>query len=102
MFGTRRANYRTSSAQYSIKPVQAMAWVQIANFYLDDVAQGNPAEGYNGVKIGKTDALAKVEEAAKHVLSEYPEQSSGRGQGSPRPCGGRTGPRRLGWGKEGI
>ncbi len=63
-------------AQYPVKTVQAMAWLQIANFYLDDVAEGNPPEGYNGVKIGKTDALAKAEDAAHHVLSEYPRKPS--------------------------
>ncbi len=60
--------------QYNVKAVQAMSWVQVANFYLDDVAQGNPPEGYNGVKIGKADALAKAEEAAKHVINEFPDQ----------------------------
>ena len=61
--------------QYDVKAVQALAWLQIANVYLQDVATGNPSEGYNGVKVSKADALTKAEEAAKRVIADYPEQS---------------------------
>jgi tetratricopeptide (TPR) repeat protein len=60
--------------QYEVKPVQALAWLQIANVYLEDVAAGNPAEGYNGLKVSKAEALKKAEEAANHVIADYPDQ----------------------------
>ncbi len=62
-------------SQYQLKPVQAMAYLQIATFYLNDVAHGNPPTGYNGVKISRDDALAKAETAAKTVISDYPDQT---------------------------
>jgi hypothetical protein len=61
--------------QYDVKAVRALAWLQVANVYLEDVTQGNPAEGYNGVKVSKAEALNKAEEAAKRVIADYPDQS---------------------------
>jgi predicted negative regulator of RcsB-dependent stress response len=61
--------------QYDVKPVQALAWLQVANVYLQDVAEGNPAEGYNGLKVSKDEALLKAEQAAKRVIAEYPDQT---------------------------
>ena len=52
-----------------------MAYVQIATFYLEDVAHGNPPTGYNGVKISRDDALAKAEDAARKVIADYPDQT---------------------------
>ncbi|MGN6369715.1 MAG: hypothetical protein ACTHN5_15765 [Phycisphaerae bacterium] len=62
-------------AQYQIKPIQAMAYLQIANFYLEDVAHGNPPTGFRGVKISRDDALAKAESAAKTVVSNFSDQT---------------------------
>ena len=62
-------------SQYDLKPIQALAYLQIATFYLEDVAHGNPPTGYNGVKISRDDALAKAEDAAKKVISDYPDQT---------------------------
>lgn len=61
--------------EYNVKPVQALAWLQIATFYTDAVAHGNPPEGYNGVKVTKDDALASAEKAANHVINEFPDQT---------------------------
>jgi predicted negative regulator of RcsB-dependent stress response len=62
-------------AQYQLKPVQAMAWLQIATFYIDDVAHGNPPGGYNGVKVSKEEALKSAESAANQVLSGFPDET---------------------------
>jgi|SRR5271170_2846988 len=61
-------------SQYQIKPVQALAWLQIATFYTDAVAYGNPPEGYNGVKVNQEEALKQAEDAANHVINEFSDQ----------------------------
>ncbi|HUO08375.1 MAG TPA: hypothetical protein VM008_08765, partial [Phycisphaerae bacterium] len=61
-------------SQYPMKPIQALAYVQLASFYLDDVAHGNPPAGYHGVKVSRDDALKLAESAANSVLSDYADQ----------------------------
>ena len=74
------AKLQTVISQYQMKPVQAMAYVQLASFYLDDVAHGNPPTGYNGVKLSRDDALKNAESAANTVLSDYSDQPVAAGK----------------------
>ncbi len=71
---TPRQIQNTVLNMYTFPTIQAQAYIQIGDFYLNLITLGNPAKGVANVKATKAQSIAAAEKAFTTVIDQFPSQ----------------------------